>query len=1164
MDSTRGRASFGVGANDLLLTTRTYVGNLADGSTSGSGTLYLEGGEHDVSDILYVGLGARSQGTYFLESGRLNSAETQVGNGGTGTFNQSGGEHDLTSRSLYVGLNGGSGAYNLTGGTFSAPASALIGYTGTGVFNQSAGTFIVGSATVGALSGGTGTYNLSGGTLATTGTTVGQSGNGTFVLTGGTHTVGGSGLTLGAATGGTGTYQLQSGTLQTTAIQRGAGTGTLVLDGGTLRAGADNANFITSGVVLAVRGGALVDTNGFNVTTGASFAHDGTAGAAAIDGGLYKLGAGSLTLSGIQTYTGPTHVQSGTLNLSGTIYTPNSSLSLLSFDGTAATFVLGVGGSLTTSATQVLDSGSGGAGFTQNGGTHATDSLIVGQVGPGAYQLVGGTLRAGSITLSTQTVGSSFVQSAGTQIFSGGVNVGGGTFTQNGGTHTITNALNFGGAFFNNNLRVGTFNLEGGTLSAARVSVGLGIFNLDGGTLTTGSFNLSQATVNLNGSTLQAAGSSTDFFARQNTTTTSNLYVLAGGARVDTQNFDVTVNQPLRAPLTGTGGGLTKLGTGTLTLTAANTYTGNTLVSAGTLAITGGSVGAANTAATLTVNGPASAGATANLSGDGTQFFTGTDYVGRDAVGTFTQSGGTHAVGGTLYLGFSGTNATAGNGTYNLSGGTLSTGATQVGNGGTGTFTQSGGTHVIDASSGGTLYLGLNNGTGTYNLSDGTLQTTSPQVGYTGTGVLNQTGGVHNVTGSLTLGSAAGSDGSYVLANGGATAQLTTTSRVYVGNNGRGTFTQNLDSIFSTGGNTLYVGYNAGSTGVYNLNNGELSTGDAVVGYAGTGTFNQNSGIYSNNGNRIYVGFSAGGAGTYNLNGGELVTSQVLRGGGTGTFNFNGGTLSAAGSRTDFLQGLSSANVRDGGAFFNTNGFTVTVAQPLLHSGLAGDRATDGGLTQFGTGTLVLTGSNTYTGPTTVVAGTLLVNNTSGSGTGTGPVAAINGSTLGGNGAILGNVRIGSGSILAPGAEAGLSVGRLTLGGTLTLQSNSLLAIELGGTGYDQVFAAGSLTLGGRLQVGLLDGFAPAFNQSFTVLDSTGNSLNSGVFSNAPGGLYTDTAGRQFLVNYLANADAGLVGNDVTLTYVGTVPEPGTWTLLLASGGLIVVWLNRGRRSRDA
>src|SRR6266481_563972 len=80
-----------------------------------------------------------------------------------------------------------------------------------------------------------------------------------------------------------------------------------------------------------------------------------------------------------------------------------------------------------------------------------------------------------------------------------------------------------------------------------------------------------------------------------------------------------------------------------------------------------------------------------------------------------------------------------------------------------------------------------------------------------------------------------------------------------------------------------------------------------------------------------------------------------------------------------------------------------------------------GWLTKVGRGRLVLLNSNAYTGGTTINGGKLLVNNESGSGTGSGPVH-VNAGRLGGRGIIVGHVTLGDGSgrgaILSPGKSA--------------------------------------------------------------------------------------------------------------------------------------------------
>ena len=113
-------------------------------------------------------------------------------------------------------------------------------------------------------------------------------------------------------------------------------------------------------------------------------------------------------------------------------------------------------------------------------------------------------------------------------------------------------------------------------------------------------------------------------------------------------------------------------------------------------------------------------------------------------------------------------------------------------------------------------------------------------------------------------------------------------------------------------------------------------------------------------------------------------------------------------------------------------------------------------LEKIGSGTWSLTGNNTYSGDTTVSAGTLLVNNPTGSGTGLGDVTVAGGATLGGNGIISGSATLPDTAILAPGN----SVGTLTIGTDLNLSGQTVLQFGLG-TASDKVVVSGNLTLGG-------------------------------------------------------------------------------------------------------
>src|SRR5205823_7868182 len=115
---------------------------------------------------------------------------------------------------------------------------------------------------------------------------------------------------------------------------------------------------------------------------------------------------------------------------------------------------------------------------------------------------------------------------------------------------------------------------------------------------------------------------------------------------------------------------------------------------------------------------------------------------------------------------------------------------------------------------------------------------------------------------------------------------------------------------------------------------------------------------------------------------------------------------------------------------------------------------------------LVLAGTNRYTGGTTVNGGVLQVDNTTGSGTGSGPVTVNSGGKLSGSGTIAGNI-IDSG-VVAPGD----SPGTLHVGGSYSQNSGGTLQIEIASlVSFDQLLVSGTATLGGTLDV-TLDGYA--------------------------------------------------------------------------------------------
>ena len=192
-----------------------------------------------------------------------------------------------------------------------------------------------------------------------------------------------------------------------------------------------------------------------------------------------------------------------------------------------------------------------------------------------------------------------------------------------------------------------------------------------------------------------------------------------------------------------------------------------------------------------------------------------------------------------------------------------------------------------------------------------------------------------------------------------------------------------------------------------------------------------------------------------------------------------------------------------------------------------------GSITKIGRGTLKLSGANTYTGGTTVSRGELLVDNTEGSGTGTGDVQVDVG-TLGGQGIIAGPVTIGTGigagAFLAPAGGARKQA-TLALQSTLALNADATYSYTFKAkqtqTRSDLVIANGVtingavLNLRGQIQGSLRAGL------SLTVISNTSSTPINGVFSNLPDGAIVSVNGSNVQASY-----EGGDGNDLTLTVV--------------------------------
>ncbi len=242
--------------------TNLFVGDL------GTGRLEIHGGTV-VSSAGYLGYETIGHGSATVTSGTWSTSDLEVGSSGTGTLEINGGA--VTNLYGVIGRNAGShGSATVTSGTWSNAYFLVVGHYGTG------------------------SLEVSGGLVHTFGTTfVGSyaNGDGTLTITG---------------------NEAQRGVLETWVLAKGAstsdiGTAKVHLDGGILRALRDESDFFVrfaEGDITVEEGGAYVDTNGFAIGINAPLG--GT-------GALHKIGVGTLTLGGANTYSGGTVVETGTL-----------------------------------------------------------------------------------------------------------------------------------------------------------------------------------------------------------------------------------------------------------------------------------------------------------------------------------------------------------------------------------------------------------------------------------------------------------------------------------------------------------------------------------------------------------------------------------------------------------------------------------------------------------------------------------------------------------------------------------------------------------------------------------------------------------------------------------------------------------------------------------
>ncbi len=542
---------------------------------------------------------------------------------------------------------------------------------------------------------------------------------------------------------------------------------------------------------------------------------------------------------------------------------------------------------------------------------------------------------------------------------------------------------------------------------------------------------------------------------------------------------------------------------GTVVLTGNNTYDGTTTVAAGRLVIAGNHTGSGQ----VVVNNNSTLQFGDGTSTNGSVAGSGTIFVNTAGVVQLNKTNG-----GTL------TNSVASNPSATITlGGINATGTTNTFSG---TSFSNGGTLATNSSIAGAV-LAFSGASGAIDLKG-----TNLTVGGAGDTLFTSAG-----------------QGIYSSTTASSVTKTGTGTLVYQGNQG-------------------YTGTTAIDTGAIRVDIAQTNSGNYFVGNGGTtgtaaslmlgGAGGTGGGVTFSN----LIAINAGTANNRTL-GGTNTTGTTNTFSGTTYSNGAGGltvTSTSAGAILAFTN-VQAIDVKDTSVLFNGAGITNV-------SGAVYNSTGSGSLNKQGAGTLTLSAANTYSGGTTVSAGTLLVNNLTGSGTGSNTVN-VTGGALGGTGTISGATTIGSSGTLAPTAQT--SGSKLTLAAT-SFTTGSIFEWSLNATnGSDPGVGVANSGAYGQVSAGSTTGtavfaivlgsntYADAFWNTDKVWNNiytaTGLSDLSSVFTSFSGAGLT-TSGSGVTATATASGRGSFTFNGSSTLTWSAVPEPTTALagLLLGAG----------------
>lgn len=553
------------GGNTYTGTTTLSEGTLratTSAAALGAGSLSLGGGTLELANDIGLTFGRNTTvtGSTTIKSERLTNG---VGVTHTlGTLSMGAQtltiDKDATVTSGTAGLTFGATTLTATGGTFTANSGALLTL---GSVTGTATSFTVNGAGDTAITGVIGT---------TTGALT-KDGAGTLTLTGGNTY--------------SGTTTITAGTLNansSAALGDHSATNTLIFNGGTLKAGGAITSEATRLVTLTSTG--IIDTNGNAVSI---------AGVISGAGGLTKSGGiGTLTLSADNNYTGTTTISTGTLQVGN-----GSTTGTLSHSGD---IINNATLSLNRSNVMEMDNIISGTGAIIQAGTGiGTTTLTANNTYTGVTTITSGRLRVS--TIGDGGVAGNLGQAgadAANLVFNGGTLQSYATA----GTAASTNrnfTINAGKTATIDIAFTSTLTISGASTASTGglTKEGIGTLVLSGSNLYTGTTTISMGTLELSGGTaiadtsaivLANAGAILKLNASERIGSLSGGGTLGGDVNLQANTLTVgdTNSTSYGGIISGALGKLTKVGSGTLTLSSSNTYSGLTTINAGTLAVT--------------------------------------------------------------------------------------------------------------------------------------------------------------------------------------------------------------------------------------------------------------------------------------------------------------------------------------------------------------------------------------------------------------------------------------------------------------------------------------------------------------------------------------------------------------------------------------------------